>query len=100
MRKLLGSAALAALLAVSALGPAQAGVTAEAVVKTYADIAQTKYGDSLTTAKALQDAIYAFLAKATAETLAAGLTLALANGGVLTHPNTGRPCWRPCNLAS
>ncbi len=78
MRKLLGSAALAALLAFCALGPAQAGVTAETVVKTYADIAQAKYEDSLTTAKALQGAIDSFLSKPSAESLAAARTAWIA----------------------
>ena len=47
MRKLLGSAALAALLACGAVSSANAMVTADAVIKTYADIAHAGYEDSL-----------------------------------------------------
>ncbi|WP_394690883.1 imelysin family protein [Hoeflea sp.] len=43
-------------------GTAFADVTPEAVIKHYADIAQAKYEDSLTTANALDAAIEAFLA--------------------------------------
>ncbi len=74
MRKLLGSAAVAALLAFGAVNPASATVTAEAVIKTYADIAHAGYEDSLTTAKALEKSILAFLAKPSAESLAAART--------------------------
>lgn len=78
MKKLLGSAALAALLAFSTFGTAQGAVTAEAVMKNYADIALAKYEDSLSTGKALQTAIEAFLAKPTAESLAAARTAWIA----------------------
>ena len=71
MKKLLGSAALAALLAIGSFAPASASATAEAVIKTYADIAQAGYEDSLATAKALKTAIDAFLAKPSANTLQA-----------------------------
>ncbi len=71
MKKLFGSAALAALLAFAPLQDAQAMVSADAVVKTYADIALAKYEDSLTTAQALDAAIDALLAKPSAETLKA-----------------------------
>lgn len=47
MKKLLGSAALAALLAFGSSVPAT--VNAEAVVKSYADIAQPGYEGSLST---------------------------------------------------
>lgn len=69
MRKRLGSAALVALLATGSVAPAHAGATAEAVVKTYADIAQAKYEDSLTTATSLQAAIETLLAQPSAENL-------------------------------
>ncbi|MEM1198782.1 MAG: imelysin family protein [Pseudomonadota bacterium] len=71
MKKLLGSAAIAALLAFAPVQQSQAMVSADAVVKTYADIALAKYEDSLTTAKALDAAIDALLAKPSAETLKA-----------------------------
>lgn len=53
-------------VAVAASPPAPA-----AVLATYADIAEATYGDALSGAKALQAAIEAFLAKPSAETLAA-----------------------------
>ena len=52
-----------------AVGHAQAGTTPQAVVKHYADLAEAKYADSLTTAKALDAAIDAFLAAPSDETL-------------------------------
>ena len=52
-----------------AAGHAQAGTTPEAVIKHYADLAEAKYADSLTTAKALDAAIDAFLAAPSDETL-------------------------------
>ena len=64
--KLAAGVALAAALASPA---AAADVTAEAVVKTYADIALAKYEDALTTAKALDEAVDAFLANPSAEGL-------------------------------
>ncbi|MGG7578133.1 imelysin family protein [Rhizobium sp. Nf11,1] len=57
----------AALLAL----PAQAETEASAVVKHYAEVAHAKYEDSLTTAKALDAAIDAFLKAPTDETLKA-----------------------------
>jgi len=48
--------------------PAFAETSADAVAKHYADIAQAKFEDSLTTAKALGEAIDAFLASPSAET--------------------------------
>lgn len=71
MKKLFGSAAIAALLAFAPMQQAQAMVSAEAVVKTYADIALAKYEDSLMTAKTLDKAIDALLAKPSAENLKA-----------------------------
>lgn len=57
----------AALLAL----PAHAETDAAAVVKHYADVAHAKYEDSLTTAKALDAAIDAFLKAPTDATLKA-----------------------------
>ncbi|MEM9330619.1 MAG: imelysin family protein [Pseudomonadota bacterium] len=56
------------LLTVALPTMANAEVTADAVVENYADIALAKYEDSLTTARALDTAIEAFLAAPTAET--------------------------------
>ncbi|MEM9279998.1 MAG: imelysin family protein [Pseudomonadota bacterium] len=56
------------LLTASLPAMANAEVSADAVVKNYADIALAKYEDSLTTAKALDGAIEAFLASPSAET--------------------------------
>ncbi len=53
---------LSLMMAVSLPAIANAEVSAEAVVSNYADIALAKYEDSLTTAKALNDAIEAFIA--------------------------------------
>mgnify|MGYP000347597599 FL=1 len=66
--KLLTGVALATALASPA---AAADVAPEAVVKTYADIALAKYEDALTTAKALDEAVDAFLASPSAEGLQA-----------------------------
>ncbi|MBC7284062.1 imelysin family protein [Hoeflea sp.] len=57
---------------------AHADVTPEAVIAHYADIAEAKYQDSLTTAKALDAAIEAFLAAPDEETLKAARTAWLA----------------------
>ena len=48
-----------------------AEVAPEAVIAHYADMAEAKYGDSLTTARALDAAIDKFIATPTEETLAA-----------------------------
>ena len=64
------SATIMALAASIGLAQAQAP-TAEAVLTTYADIAQAGYEDSLTTAKALDGAIDAFLAAPSEDTLQA-----------------------------
>ncbi|MDZ7601190.1 MAG: imelysin family protein [Hoeflea sp.] len=69
----LGLLASAALTAVS-----RADVTPEAVVAHYADIAEAKYADSLTTATALDAAIDALLATPGEETLKAARTAWLA----------------------
>ena len=52
-----------------AAGHAWADTTPEAVIKHYADLAEAKYADSLTTAKALDAAIDAFLAAPSDDTL-------------------------------
>lgn len=63
--------ATAALTAAAFVLPAKAETDAKAVIKTYADIALAKYEDSLTTAKALDAAVDALIAKPSAETQAA-----------------------------
>ncbi|ODT03843.1 MAG: peptidase [Mesorhizobium sp. SCN 65-20] len=66
---------LAAIVATTALTaavfvlPAKAETDAKAVIATYADIALAKYEDSLTTAKALDAAVEALIAKPSDETL-------------------------------
>ena len=71
------SARLAALAATAALTaavfvlPAKAETDPKAVISTYADIALANYEDALTTAKALDQAVDALVAKPSAETLAA-----------------------------
>ena len=71
------SSRLAAILATGVLTAAafvlqaKAGTDAQAVLKTYSDIALAKYEDSLTTAKALDAAVDALIARPSAETLAA-----------------------------
>ncbi|MEQ8739541.1 MAG: imelysin family protein, partial [Hoeflea sp.] len=57
-KSLLAATAIVAIFA----GSAHAEVTPEAVIDHYADIAEAKYDDSLETAKALDQAIEAFLA--------------------------------------
>jgi putative iron-regulated protein len=61
--------ATAVLTAAAFVLPAKAETDAKAVIKTYADIALAKYEDSLTTAKALDGAVDALIAKPSAETL-------------------------------
>ncbi|EPX85066.1 imelysin family protein [Salipiger mucosus] len=58
-------------LALAIAAPALAAPEADAVVETYADIAQAGYEDSLTTAKALDDAVDALIESPSAETLQA-----------------------------
>ncbi|CAM5776000.1 imelysin family protein [Mesorhizobium amorphae] len=67
------AATLALTTAVFAL-PAKAETDAKAVIKTYSDIALAKYEDSLTTAKALDAAVDALIAKPSQETLDAART--------------------------
>jgi putative iron-regulated protein len=69
-RTMISAAALTAALA----APAFAATEPKAVIETYANVAEAIYTDSLTTAKALQTAIDAFLASPTEETLAAART--------------------------
>ena len=69
--KLAATVATIALTAAAVVLPAKAETDAKAVIKTYADIALAKYEDSLTTAKSLDAAVDAFIAKPSAETLAA-----------------------------
>jgi len=64
-------AATAALTAAIFVLPAKAETDKKAVIATYADIALAKYEDSLTTAKALDTAVDALIAKPSPETLAA-----------------------------
>jgi putative iron-regulated protein len=75
---MIGKTFLAAVAAVAIMAamPARAadGPTAEAVLKTYADIAAAKYADAVTGAKALDAAIDALIASPTPETLAAART--------------------------
>ena len=67
-------------LAAAATAPAAAAdVTPEAVVKNYADIALAKYEDSLTTAKALDEAVDALIADPSAEALQAAKDAWLAS---------------------
>jgi len=66
--KLLAGLTLAGTLATPVFA---ADVTAEAVVKTYADLALAKYGDALTTARALDVATNALIANPSPETLQA-----------------------------
>ncbi len=66
----MGAMVAAAMLAAGALNmPARAETDPKAVLTTYADIALAKYEDSLTTAKELNDAVAALVAKPSAETL-------------------------------
>ena len=78
MKKFLATTAVAALLAWTQVGPADASVTAKDVLKTYSDIALAGYEDSLTTAKTLEKAIDALIAKPSAETLEAAKTAWIA----------------------
>lgn len=61
--------ALALALSAQAGHAAAPAPTPDAVVSTYADIAAAAYGDSLTTARALQSAVAALVAAPSAETL-------------------------------
>ncbi len=70
LRRLMSAAALTAALA----APAFAATEPKAVIDTYANVAEAIYSDSLTTAKALQKAVDAFLAAPSEDTLAAART--------------------------
>ncbi|WP_425419468.1 imelysin family protein [Oricola indica] len=74
--KIMTGLAIAGALATPA---SAAAVTAELVVKNYADIALAKYQDSLTTAKALEDSVDALIADPSAETLQAAKDAWLAS---------------------
>lgn len=67
--KLVAAAATLALTAAAFVLPAKAQSDPKAVIKTYSDIALAGYEDSLTTAKALDAAVDALIAKPSAETL-------------------------------
>lgn len=69
--RLVATVATIALTAAAFVLPAKAETDAKAVVKTYADIAEAGYTDSLTTAQALDTAIDALIAKPSAESLEA-----------------------------
>ncbi|MBN9242323.1 MAG: peptidase [Mesorhizobium sp.] len=66
--RLAATVATLALTAAVFMLPARADTDARAVVKTYADIALAKFEDTLATAKALDAAVDAFLAKPSAQT--------------------------------
>ena len=74
--KIMTGLAIAGALATPA---SAAAVTAELVVKNYADIALAKYQDSLTTAKALDESVDAFIAEPSDETLQAAKDAWLAS---------------------
>ena len=67
--RLAAIAASAALTAAIFVLPAKADTDPKAVITTYADIALAKYEDSLTTAKLLDQAVDALIAKPSADTL-------------------------------
>ncbi len=69
--KLFLAACAAAAIGVAAPAFAADGPTAEAVLKSYADIAEAKYSDALTAAKALDSAVDALIAAPSDTTLAA-----------------------------
>ncbi|MBT1157940.1 peptidase [Aminobacter anthyllidis] len=69
--RLAAIAATTALTAAIFVLPAKAATDSKAVLTTYSDIALAKYEDSLTTAKALDTAIEALIAKPSDETLKA-----------------------------
>ncbi len=65
----LASSVLALSLGFGAAAAASENVAKSSVLKTYSDIAEAKYADSLTTAKALQAAVDALIASPSAEAL-------------------------------
>jgi len=75
---LIGAALFAPLTLTSAVQAATQAPSAEAVVNHYADIALATYEDSLSTAKALQKAVNALIAKPSEQTLQAARTAWLA----------------------
>ena len=77
MNRFLRTASLGVLMAFGSM--AAADPSREAVVKTYADIAEAVYSDSLAGARALQTAVAAFLSAPSDETLAATRTAWLAS---------------------
>jgi len=85
---------LAAVLATTALTatPLRAADPA-AVVTTYADIAAAAYGDSLTTAQALQAAVAALIAAPSESTLAAARTASDRRPRALSA-DRGVPLWQ------
>ncbi|MEO0342348.1 MAG: imelysin family protein [Pseudomonadota bacterium] len=72
------ASALTIALGLTSLAHAGGHVSKADVLDTYADIAEAKYADSLTTAKTLQAAVDAFLATPSAEGLQAAKTAWLA----------------------
>lgn len=73
-KRVVGLAATAMVALLLPFGVASAAPAAKEVLKTYADIAQASYEDSLSSAKTLRTAIDALLANPTAETLAKART--------------------------
>ena len=88
--KLLAGLTLAGTLATPVFA---ADVTAEAVVKTYADLALAKYGDALTTARALDAATDALIANPSPETLRAARGRMARRAGALPAIG-GLPFWQ------
>jgi len=72
--KLVATVATLALTAAAFVLPAKAATDGKAVIKTYADIALAEYEDALTTAKALDTAVDALIAKPSQQTLDAAKT--------------------------
>ncbi len=69
---------LGALFACSSLTAPALAAEPAAVVKTYADLAEAVYSDSLSTARSLREAVGALTASPSAETLAAARAAWLA----------------------
>ncbi|MEP9372328.1 imelysin family protein [Mesorhizobium sp. KR1-2] len=67
-------AAITAMAAAVLVLPARAEADAKAVIATYSDVALAKYEDSLVTAKKLDEAVSALIAKPSVETLEAART--------------------------
>ncbi|MEM7634088.1 MAG: imelysin family protein [Pseudomonadota bacterium] len=77
MKKRLITASLAAMVVFAPVHVATAA-DASSVITSYSDMAAAKYGDALTTARALKTAVDAFVAAPSAESLAAARTAWLA----------------------